>query len=427
MLEHHSNFAYDDTSEVKIKQKRATENWDMPVIVTTTVQFFESLFANKSSKCRKLHSMTNSVIIFDEAQMLPTPYLKPCIRAISELVYNYGSTVVLCSATQPALKTLFPHELVSRELCERTSELYTFFKRTKIISIGELQDVELAGRLNSEKQVLCIVSTRKQAQNIFKLLEGDDNYHLSTFMYPQHRKEILHEIRWKLENGLPCRVVSTSLIEAGVDVDFPVVYRAEAGLDSEIQAAGRCNREGKRAESPVYVFKPSAEYRKHLPAMFRRPTEIAYSIVNQFADVSSPAAISAYFSELYEFEGSGLDSKNIVDSFEEGYENGFSFPFAKVASEFKLIENSARPIIIPRSDECRGFVKRLRDGERSKQLLRLIQQYTVSVYPCNYDALFGEGSIEPLDDEIAVLIDENKYSEKTGLDASTDSGVGIFV
>ncbi len=435
VLEHHSNFAYEDESEdnnetiaqLLSKYRLASENWDMPIIVTTTVQFFESLFANKTSKCRKLHNIANSVIIFDEAQMLPTQYLRPCVRAIAELVYNYKSTVVLCSATQPSLSDVFPKEVIIRELCENTEELFRFFKRTKILPIGQVDDSGLAERLNFESQVLCIVNTRKQAQNVFMLLSEQNSFHLSTFMYPLHRKRVLKEIKERLKDGLQCRVVSTSLIEAGVDVDFPVVYRAEAGLDSEIQAAGRCNREGKREESPVYIFKPSEEYRKHMPSMLKRPSEIARSIANQFEDISSPEAISEYFTQLYKFEGDGIDTKKIVESFENGFDKDFSFPFAETASKFRLIENATYSIIIPDTDEARALIIRLRNGERNRQLLRRIQQYTVNVYKCNYDALYGTGSIEPLDEELAVLIDMNKYDAKTGLDASTDSGQGIFV
>ncbi|HZJ78565.1 MAG TPA: CRISPR-associated helicase Cas3' [Clostridia bacterium] len=431
VLEHHSDFSYDDKDDdinkLLQRQKLSTENWDMPVVVTTTVQFFESLFANKTSKCRKLHNIANSVIIFDEAQMFPTQYLLPCVHAISELVFNYGSTAVLCSATQPALNSFFPKEIECQEICENTKELFEFFKRTKIIQLGELEDKELAERMNTEKQVLCIVNTRKQAQNIFKLLDNDGSYHLSTLMYPQHRKRIFSEIRNRLKDGLPCRVVSTSLIEAGVDVDFPVVYRAEAGLDSEIQAAGRCNREGKRGESPVYIFKPCEEYRQHMPSMLRRPTEIAHSIASQFYDISTPEAISSYFSLLYKMTGSGLDTKNIVEKFENGFEKGMSFPFAQIATEFNLIESSTYSIVIPDNYEAKKLVQILRSGERSKQLLRQLQQYTVSVYKCNYDALYGSGSIEPLDEEIAVLIDLEKYSDKTGLDANVYSGVGIYL
>ncbi len=436
VLEHHSNFAYDNDdilndgtgkTDALTKYRLAAENWDMPIVVTTTVQFFESLFSNKTSKCRKLHNIANSIIIFDEAQMLPTQYLLPCVRAISELVYNYKSTVVLCSATQPSLSDLFSKEFTIRELCGNTEELFRFFKRTKIISIGEVEDSVLAERLNLEDQVLCIVNTRKQAQNIFKLLNEENSFHLSTFMYPLHRKKILKEIRERLKDGMQCRVVSTSLIEAGVDVDFPVVYRAEAGLDSEIQAAGRCNREGKREESPVYIFKPSEEYRKHMPSMLKRPLEITRSITNQYMDISSPEAISAYFTQLYKFEGNGLDIKGIVESFENGFEKSFSFPFAEIASKFNLIENATYSIIIPNTDEAQNLVLRLRNGERSRQLLRCVQQYSVNVYQCNYDALYGTGSIEPLDKEIAVLIDMDMYDERTGLNANTDSGQAVFV
>jgi CRISPR-associated endonuclease/helicase Cas3 len=434
VLEHHSDFTYDDDdmndvhkAKLLTKYRLASENWDMPVIVTTTVQFFESLFSNKTSKCRKLHNMANSIIIFDEAQMFPIQYLLPCVRAISELVHNYRSTVVLCSATQPSLGDLFPEEIVIREICEDTNELYEFFRRTNIVSIGEVDDSELAERLNGEDQVLCIVNTRKHAQNIFKLLNEENRFHLSTLMYPLHRKKVLKEIRKRLIDGLPCRTVSTSLIEAGVDVDFPLVYRAEAGLDSVIQAAGRCNRERKRKESPVYVFKPSQEYRNHMPYMLKRPSEVACSIANQFTDISSPEAISAYFSQLYKYEGKGLDIKKIVESFEDGYENHLSFPFAEIASCFRLIENATYSIIIPDTEEACELVSRLRNGERSRNLLRRIQQYTVNVYQCNYEALYGTGSIEVLDDELAVLIDMDKYDVNTGLDANTDSGQGIFV
>ncbi len=241
---------------------------------------------------------------------------------------------------------MFPKELVCKELCENTEELYKFFKRTKLISVGQLQDDELALRLNVEKQVLCIVTTRKQAQAVFKLLNEDGSFHLSTFMYPLHRKEVLHQIRWRLDNGLPCRVVSTSLIEAGVDVDFPVVYRAQAGVDSEVQAAGRCNREGKRDICPVYIFEPALEYQNTLSSSFKRPVGITKSLSEQFEDLSSPEAIKAYFLQLYDITGEGIDFKKIVERLENGFEQNYSFPFASVAEEFKLIDNFTKSVII---------------------------------------------------------------------------------
>ncbi len=426
VLEHHSGIHYDENDESVLGKRLATENWDMPVVVTTTVQFFESLFANRTSKCRKLHHLANSVIIFDEAQLLPLKYLLPCVRAISELVYNYKSTCVLCSATQPALEKQFLPEIKSQELCDSIRDDYEAFKRTKLQHIGELSDTELAPRLKKERQVLCIVSTRKQAQNVFALMKGNGVYHLSTLMYPKHRKQLLREIRFRLDQNMYCRLISTSLVEAGVDVDFPVVYRAEAGLDSLIQAAGRCNREGKNPISPVYVFKPEQAYRRSLPDMLKRPIKVAESVMSRFEDIESPEAIQAYFDELYSVEGEALDAKHIVRRFEEG-KDGLSFPFAQVAKEFRLIDEATRAIIIPKTDEARALTQRLRDGERSRGLLRHIQQYTVNVYERNYDALRSTGSIDVLDNELAVLVDMDKYSDETGLDAGTDSGQAVFV
>jgi CRISPR-associated endonuclease/helicase Cas3 len=427
VLEHHSNFIFDDKDEILHKQRLATENWDMPVIVTTTVQFFESLFSNRSSHCRKLHNIANSVIIFDEAQMIPIPYLKPCVQAISELVLNYRSTAVLCSATQPALEGLFPKELPIKEICGDTQRFYKFFKRTEFVHLGELSDEELAERMNGHRQVLCIVGTRKQAQSVFKLLKGDGCFHLSTLMYPSHRKSVIASIRQRLKKGQPCRVISTSLIEAGVDVDFPVVYRAEAGLDSMIQAAGRCNRENKNAISPVYIFKPVEEYRKTLPAMLKRPLSVARSVIDRYDDASSPEAINEYFKLLYEFEGEGLDSKKIVERFNEGEQRGMSFPFAQIAEDFKLIEDATRAVIIPADETAKNLLLQIKRGESNRDLMRKIQQYAVNVYDRHYEALRGMGAIFIIDDEgLAELVDEKRYDKHTGLDCSIESGVGIF-
>ena len=207
------------------KIQLASENWDCPVVVTTNVQFFESLFSNKTSKCRKLHNITNSVIIFDEAQMLPVNYLKPCVQAISELVYNYHSTAVLCTATQPSLQSFFPPQLEAMEICPEIQEQYAFFRRTVFRNAGEITEEFLVNQLKEQIQVLCILNSRKKVQQIFnEIKETEGTYHLSTFMYPRHRKKVLAEIRNRLKMGLPCRLIATSLVEAGVDFDFPVSY-----------------------------------------------------------------------------------------------------------------------------------------------------------------------------------------------------------
>lgn len=428
VLEHHSNINYDDENEDMSYYRYATENWDMPIIVTTNVQFFESLYANRTSKCRKLHNITNSVIIFDEAQMLPTEYLLPCIRSISELVYNYNCTAVLCSATQPALRNLFPNELTIKEICDNTTELYEFFKRSKIKFVGQLDDKQLSERINEHKQALCIVNTRSQAQNVYKLLYPNGRYHLSTLMCPIHRSKILDEIRNRLKANQPCRVISTSLIEAGVDVDFPVVFREMAGLDSQIQAAGRCNREGRypKEQSNVNIFEASEEHKKRRPAAMHRPMEIARSIMRLHTDVSSPEAIQDYFEQLYYMEGEGLDVKGIVERLEDGAAYKLSFPFAQIGKDFKLIEETTRSIIIP-NDECvKAYIQRLYAGDRSRSLLRKIQPYMVCIYQRDFEKLFGSGQIEPLDNEIAVLVNIERYNEHIGLDIIVESGAGIF-
>ena len=245
VLEHHSNAAYEIDAEATPKTVRlaqAAENWDMPVVVTTAVQFFESLYANRPSQCRKLHNLAGSVILFDEAQLLPLPCLRPCVHAIAQLVQHYGASAVLCTATQPALGPLFAEFLPGRpavELCPPELCPPESFRRVCFRQAGRLDWDTLSGQLQQHEQVLCVVNSRKSAQEIFTRLSGEGNFHLSTLMYPAHRRAKLEEIRRRLREGLPCRVISTSLIEAGVDVDFPAVFREEAGLDSILQAAGR--------------------------------------------------------------------------------------------------------------------------------------------------------------------------------------------
>lgn len=434
VLEHHSGFDYTNDLDTEAGARRylSTENWDAPLIVTTNVQFFESLFAARTSKCRKLHNIANSVIVFDEAQMLPLPYLRACVRSIAELVHNFGCTAVLCTATQPALNSFFPPEVKCTELCDSPKELYEFFRRATIQSIGLLSDDALAERLNGQKQVLCIVNTRKQAQVLSSMLEEEGNFHLTTLLYPEHRKAILAEIRRRLDLGMPCRVVATSLIEAGVDVDFPTVYRAKAGLDSLIQAAGRCNREGKNSkeESMVYLFQPEAKYA--LP-MTQRPPAAALDIIapQHSEDLSSPDAIEDYFTTLYHLKGGpkgkALDIHEIVSRLEAGYRNGLSFPFKAIADEFKLIETNTHAVLIPNTPESAAYGARLRQGERSRALLRDIGRYSVNVYDNHYRELCSMGIIQPLDTEIAVLADLSSYSPQTGLTLTPEGGKGIFV
>lgn len=430
VLEHHSNFDFkDDEDLILYKLKLSSENWDIPVIVTTNVQFFESLFANKSSRCRKLHNIANSVIIFDEAQMLPTPFLTPCLMAISELVRNYRSTCVLCSATQPSLKDRFPKEITTEEICENTEDLYEFFRRTCVIPRGEMETAQIARELNGCDQVLCIVNNKKHAREIYSALRGEGVFHLSTRMCPKHRSDVLGEVKQRLKVGLPCKVISTQLIEAGVDVDFPVVYRAMAGIDSIVQAAGRCNRESKLEIGIVNVFEPESRYTKNMPSSIKRPIAVAKSIMTRFEDILSPEAIEAYFEELYDFEGeAGLDIHSIFKTMENGAEGcNFNFNFKEVAGQFKLIEENTVPIIIGWDEKAEELIHKLRYVSEYKGILRAIQPYSVNIYENEFNAMNGAGLIEIVDDGIYILRDIKKYNEKTGLEFNIESGVAIFV
>lgn len=427
VLEDHCNVTYedsDDESEEVRRLKLASENWACPLVVTTSMQFFESLFSHKTSKCRKIHNMAKSVIIFDEAQMLPVNYLKPCIQAISELVYNYHSTAVLCTATQPSLQSFFPPELPIREICPDIEGQYEFFRRTNIRLEGELSEEQLVGRLQELDQVLCILNSKKRVQRVYKQLEGEGVYHLSTYMYPTHRKRVLKEIRSRLKKHLPCKVVATSLVEAGVDFDFQTVYRELAGIDSIIQAAGRCNREGNRGrwESETVVFTLMKENSIRTPQNLKLPIEVANQIAEEYEDVASLDAISAYFRRLYRFRGEqGLDTKGIL-----GQLGANSIPFASVGEQFQLIETDTVPILIDQESEAQVLVERIRRGECSRNLVREASQYCVNVYRDDFDRMNGVGDLEMLDLGFYRLRNPEQYSMEMGMEIQTERGDALF-
>lgn len=427
VLEHHSGVLFDPENEMTpeaLQFARAAENWDMPVIVTTAVQFFESLFSNRPSACRKLHNLANSVIVFDEAQMLPIPYLRPCVHAIAELVKHYHASAVLCTATQPALDAIFREFLpgcVSKELCPGGTYQAEIFRRVTFRQAGMLSWDALAAQINACQQALCIVNSRKAAETLFALLEPDGAFHLSTLMFPAHRRAVLAQIGQRLSGGLPCRVVSTSLIEAGVDVDFPAVFREQSGLDSILQAAGRCNRNGNRpaAESTVTIFiAPQAP-----PQLFEQNIRAGKEALARFAAPDDPQAIRFYFEDLLSLKGKDeQDRKGILPLIEREL-----FPFRSVAERFHLIDTDTKTIYIP-LDEGEALVRRLTGGERSRSLFRQLGQYAVSVYPDHFAALCSAGAVQLYgEDRIAVLEDLSLYDKATGLSLKADTGKALFV
>lgn len=355
----------------------------------------------------------NPVVIVDEVQTLPMPYLKPFTAALAELARKYGVIVVLCTATQPALDGVFADlkiDLPIKEICPNVPENFETFRRTKITQHTFDSTESLTAELTALPQVLCIVNRIADAQKIYQALPKDGAYCLTTHLCPAHRKARIKEIRERLKIGLPCRVVSTSLIEAGVDVDFPRVYREEAGLDSVLQAAGRCNREGKRPldESLVTVF---TVQNTTPPPYMRQPAAAMKNISKRMEDITSLAAIRAYFEFYRDLYGKeDLDREKILIAFENEM-----LPFASVAEKVRVIENCTTPVYIP-IDQGEALVERLYRGERSRTLFRKLGQYSVNVYPQQLAALREAGAVQSIDGgALYVLADPRRYDSALGL------------
>ncbi len=427
VVEHHSQVSYElseNADELEYRSALATENWDAPVIVTTAVQFFESLYANRSSKCRKLHNIANSVIIFDEAQMIPSNNLRPCVAAIAELVRAYNATAVLCTATQPAIDGMlleYSKKESVVELCPDVDGMFEKFRRTSFEKEGRLATDELVSRLESQQQVLCIVNTRKFAQEVYEALPSEGRFHLSTLMCPVHRKQKLDEIRERLKSGKTCRVVSTSLIEAGVDVDFPRVFREMAGLDSILQAAGRCNREGKRsAESSIVTVFESENKVNKLIAVNRDAAEEA---VRDWIQPNNIQTIECYF-KAYRDLLRNDDKSEIMKAIKEGI-SGCQLPFKQIAERFRLIDENTFTVYIS-VGEGKELISRLREGERSRELYRKAGMYSVSIYENRFNALINAGAAEPFGDDAAILTDLSLYSDEKGLATDVRDGSALF-
>lgn len=420
LIEHHSALSPENETT---QSRLASENWDAPIIITTAVQFYESLFASKTSRSRKLHNIANAVVVLDEAQTLPVDFLAPCLRVIRELSENYRTTAVFCTATQPAVEYREEDFKIglknSREIISDTGSLFAALKRVELQFIGPQLDTALAGQLLDLPQVLCIVNRRHHAQKIFRLLGSrDGNYHLSALMCPEHRSTILREVRSRLDDGLPVRLISTQLIEAGVDVDFPVVYRSLAGLDSIAQAAGRCNRNGRLPVGRTYIFEPEDQRGE---AYFRETAQVARQLIDLHPDLLGEEAIRHYFDLYYYQQSHRWDAKDILsaDSFHLSQDRSlpFKFQFKTVAENFRLIEDWQVPVIIPFDDRARQLIGQLRNKAipLNRNLLRAVQRYTVQISPKLRDDNIR--SFEALrDDQFHALVSkELNYSDHFGL------------
>ena len=413
VLEHHSDisFAGGEASQEAERYERTrllAENWDAPIIVTTNVQFFESLFSHKVSRNRKVHSIANSVVVFDEVQMFPTEFLSPMLRLLDDLKHIYGTQLLFCSATLPPFdkdhsspfkKVNDYHQLSDaiQPIVPEDPELFKVFDRV-IYHLEEktYATEELAQALGQHASALCIVNSRRDASQLYRTLletgkEAQEVIHLSRNMCSAHLKERIAEIRQRLKEDIPTIVISTQLIEAGVDIDLPIVYRAMSGLDSIVQAGGRCNREGKRpAPGEVYVFSLS-DGGKAFGAIAQGQHATRFLLDNTEAQTytSIPLElIEAYYRRYYSSVGS-FDMKHVIeDLYDEDEAKRWRFDFEQASDAFKLIDNVDHDLFVPYArgkeliDELQGQTLHL-----DRRTMRELQQYHVSISQWEYEEL----------------------------------------
>lgn len=415
VLEHHSEVDYCE-SETASPLQLATENWDYPIIVTTNVQLFESLFSNSPSQCRKLHNIARSVVIFDEVQTLPLKFYQPIIEGIKTLKEVFGTSLLFTTASQPVLEgtdSSFDGLDYIHPIIPESRQLHKELKRVEIEEIQESCTYDdIADRLTHHNRVLCIVNTRKDAKEIYERLPQEGvTLHLSRIMCSAHIKQTIQRIKEALasETEMPIRVVSTQLIEAGVDIDFPVVYRQEAGLDSVLQAAGRCNREGKIAEGKTFVFSLTKEH--NLPMGYISHTNDARKNMGKIDDWFAPDTVSRYFEQLY----------SRVDSFDKKQisllcNKPQSVQFETAAQEFHLIEDNSVSVYVGYGEGQTLIEELLRTRDLvSYQLIKQLSPYCVNVRQKDFKALLDAGAILSIADNIHILQDPSLYDHQTGL------------
>jgi CRISPR-associated endonuclease/helicase Cas3 len=421
VLEHHSNLDPDKAEKENHRSRLATENWDAPIIVTTNVQLLESLFAARTSRCRKLHNLVNSVIIIDEAQLLPPDYLQPILDVLRLLTEHYGVTLVLSTATQPALGTVknsfgktVRHGLdARREIISDVDALFSALSRVEVETPTELSLrrtwEELAHELSVHPRVLAIVNSRKDARELYRLMP-EGTLHLSAQMCGEHRSKVIAGIKASLRNGEPVRVISTQLVEAGVDLDFPVVYRALAGLDSIAQAAGRCNREGKLGRGKVVVFVPPQASPKGLLLYGEQATRSVWH--GQDESLLSHKLFEAYFRQYFGQESP--DKHGIMPLLTTDASSGM-VQFRTAAERFHLIDDAGKSILVPYGKDGFKWLDLLQKLGPERYLLRKLQRYSVNVYEHEFKTLQDIGAIAELHPGIWGLVITNGYDDQLGL------------
>lgn len=431
LIEHHSN-AEADPKEENSRSRLSCENWDAPVVVTTSVQFFESLFAAKTSRCRKLHNICNSIVVLDEAQLLPPEFLQPILDVLNLLSKHYGITVLLSTATQPALATvndyLDPRKHIQglddvREIIADPDALYQQLERVQVELPAEMNTHEpwedIAARINAHESVLAIVNTRKNARELHGLLPNG-TLHLSALMCGAHRSNVIGDIKQRMKEGTPTRVVSTQLVEAGVDIDFPVVYRALAGLDSIAQAAGRCNREGRLDRGKVIVFVPPKDPPR---GMLLKGANACKSVLHDYRTAPLDRKLfNAYFTKLY-YE-CDLDKKQIRHDLrmDNKLDNTLAVNFRIAAENFKLIEDGDQVSVVVRYMEpdkegktIDYWLNSLKKDGPQRWLMRKLQRYIVRIHYRYAKPMVEHGDIQELVPGLFAQTADGIYNTDFGL------------
>lgn len=428
ILRHQSTFSYEDegdeskTEDYKRIAKSATENWNVnSVIITTAVQFFESVYANKRGKLRKLHNMADSILIFDEAHLMPLNFLQPCLQAVAYITKYLNSQAIFLTATMPDFhKWIRTYALENSKIIDLIEDKTCFseFQKCDYRYLGEQEDEEILEKTLSCPSSLIIVNTRQAARKLFQKC-GGRKYHLSTYMTSVDRKKVIDEVRSelrKLEEDFPefenvpedrrMTIVSTSLIEAGVDMDVFTVFRELAGLDSILQAGGRCNREGKRKHANVYVFERNDGKKKIQDIK----SNLTKGIFDKYSDISCQESIQEYYERLQKISRDDIQSYTVS----KDCPNISCIPFSEYADSFELIDSRTVSIVVPRDEESRTLVDSLKSGG-GVGIARRLQKYSCTLYQRELDELFRQHVAEDFGTGIWCLTNTDYYDEQTGI------------
>lgn len=421
VLEHHSNFNPENVKDRELRERLhlATENWDYPIIVTTNVQLFESLFSNKRSDCRKLHNIVNGVIVLDEVQTLPMEFYKPIVNTLDTMHRVFGVSVLFTTASQPVLTgriegtepgSGFDALPDIREIIPAGAQLHEKLRRVELAFLSGAHTYdEIAEAVARHQRVLCIVNTRKDAKELYERLPKDGIcLHLSRMMCPAHVSATIQHIKALLKENvdMPVRVIATQLIEAGVDIDFPVVFRQEAGLDSILQAAGRCNREGKLGVCTTYVFSLGKE--RPLPPGMISQANYARLGMGPSHDWFAPEAMSCYFRQLHS-RVPDFDAKQMKELLYKP-----ECEFEEAAKRFHLIDDKTVSVIV-NWGESMALYQRLISQSPSYSLLKELSQYSVSLRERDFRKLQGMGAVEEPFENIYAIASLSFYKADTGL------------